>query len=90
MSAPMTDRIYEADLTEIGFAYCSFADLPWLSWPIQTTEMGDAEWVAWIVKTVARAPVCGRTAEVALAELSRIANPRLQRIIPRVRELVAA
>lgn len=90
MSDPtMRDRVARLDLDALGLAYCQHAGLSWLSWPLRMPEQGHADWFGSIVRAVATAPVCGRTAADALADLGRIEHVGLRRLLPRVREMVA-
>jgi hypothetical protein len=77
-------RIREAEIHSLGYAYCDYAGLPWLWWPLQTTGMTTAEWFGWIVKAVARAPVCRRTEADCWGELRRIDHPGLARALARI------
>jgi hypothetical protein len=83
MTDPMR-RIREADVRQIGFSYCHYAGLPWLSWPIQTTDMDVGEWFGWIVRAVAGAPVCGRTEADCWRELRAIPHVGLSRLLARI------
>ena len=83
----MTDalqRIRESDITVLGFAYCDDAGLPWLSWPLQTPEMSLDDWIRWVVRAVAAAPVCARTEADCWRELHRIDHAGLARVLARI------